>query len=315
MGASKRNLFRLKRKKSKLTNNLAEELKKFQKLVDEGIKVYLPPSEAYALRVRKAMEYSLLVGGKRIRPILCLMACKAVGGRPIKALPAACALEYIHTYSLIHDDLPALDNDDYRRGHLTCHKKFGEATAILAGDALLTEAFSLLSRKAVLSQVPARTRLQVIQEMARAAGIQGMVAGQEADLAAEKKKVSLNCLQYIHQHKTGALITASLVCGGLIGGGTSGEIRALRKFGEKIGLAFQIKDDLLNVEGQAEIMGKETGTDERRAKATYPTLLGLEQSKTKGQELLVEANRAIRILGGKALPLVQIGTYILSRDK
>ncbi|MBA4395088.1 MAG: polyprenyl synthetase [Desulfobacca sp.] len=315
MGAFKHNPFCLKRRKSKLTNKLAKEFKKFQKLVDEGLKVFLPQPETYAHRVRKAMAYSLLVGGKRIRPILCLMACKAVGGRPIKALPAACALEYIHTYSLIHDDLPAIDNDEYRRGHLTCHKKFGEATAILAGDALLTEAFSLLSRKEILSRIPAQTKLQVIQEMARAAGIQGMVAGQEADLAAEKKKVSLNCLRYIHQHKTGALITASLVCGGLIGGGTAGEIRALRKFGGKIGLAFQIKDDLLNVEGQAEIMGKETGTDEKRAKATYPTLMGLEQSKTLGQELLLEGNRAIRIFGNKALPLIQIGTYILSREQ
>lgn len=294
---------------------MAKELKKYQKLVDEGLKAYLPQSEAYAHRVHKAMEYSLLAGGKRIRPILCLMACQAVGGRAIKALPAACALEYIHTYSLIHDDLPAIDNDAYRRGCLSCHKKFGEATAILAGDALLTEAFSILSRKEVLPGIPAQTKLQVIQEMAQAAGIQGMVAGQEADLAAEKKKVSPACLQYIHQHKTGALITASLVCGGLVGGGTSGEIRALRKFGEKIGLVFQIKDDLLNVEGQARIMGKETGTDEKRAKATYPHLMGLEQSKNLAQGLLVDANRAIRIFGNKAISLVQMGTFILSREK
>ncbi|MFH0786154.1 MAG: farnesyl diphosphate synthase [Pseudomonadota bacterium] len=298
-----------------MTNRLAKELKKFQKLIDEGLRAYLPQPEAYVHRVRKAMEYSLLAGGKRVRPILCLMACQAVGGRAIKALPAACALEYIHTYSLIHDDLPAIDNDAYRRGRLSCHKKYGEATAILAGDALLTEAFSILSRKEVLSRIPAKTKLQVIQELARAAGIQGMVAGQEADLAAEKKRVSLACLQYIHQHKTGALITASLVCGGLVGGGTSGEIRALRKFGEKIGLVFQIKDDLLNVEGQARIMGKETGTDEKRAKATYPHLMGLEQSKTLAQGLSVDANRAIRIFGNKALPLVQMGTYILSREK
>jgi geranylgeranyl diphosphate synthase, type II len=315
MGASKRNLFLLKRRTSKLANKLAKELKKFQELVDEGLRVYLPQPEIYAYLVRKAMEYSLLAGGKRIRPILCLMACNAVGGRAIKALPAACALEYIHTYSLIHDDLPAIDNDDYRRGGLSCHKKFGEATAILAGDALLTEAFSLLSRKGVLTRIPAETRLQVIQEMARASGMQGMVAGQEADLAAEKKKVSLDWLRFIHQHKTGALITASLVCGGLIGGGTAGEIRALRKFGEKIGLAFQIKDDLLNVEGQAQVMGKETGTDEKRAKATYPHLVGLEQSKILGQGLLVEAIRAIRIFGNKALSLAQIGTFILSREK
>jgi geranylgeranyl diphosphate synthase type II len=242
------------------------------------------------------------------------MACKAVGGRPVTALPAACALEYIHTYSLIHDDLPALDNDDYRRGQVSCHKKFGEATAILAGDALLTEAFSLLSRKTILSGLAVQPRLQVIQEIARAAGIQGMVAGQEADLTAENKNVSLGVLRYIHEHKTGALITASLVSGGLIGGGRRGEIEALRTFGRKIGLAFQIKDDLLNVEGQAQIMGKKTGTDAKRAKATYPTLLGLDQSKMLGQELLFEANRALRIFGQKALPLIQMGTYIFSRE-
>lgn len=294
---------------------LAKVLQDYQEKVNDELKGYLPRPGDYSRQVLKAMEYSLLVGGKRIRPLLCLLACRAVGGRVSTALPAACALEYIHTYSLIHDDLPALDDDDYRRGHLTCHKKFGEATAILAGDALLTEAFSLLSRKEVLKRIPAEARLQVIQEIAKAAGIQGMVAGQEADLAAEKKKVSLNRLQYIHQHKTGALITAASVSGGLLGGGTPKEIRALRTFGEKIGLAFQIKDDLLNVEGQAEIMGKKTGTDDKRAKATYPALMGVDRSKIMGQTLLNEANQAIRIFGRKALPLSQIGTYILSREK
>ncbi len=279
------------------------------------LRSYFPPAAAYTHRVRKAMEYSLFAGGKRIRPILCLLACKAVGGRMIKALPAACALEYIHTYSLIHDDLPALDNDDYRRGLLSCHKKFGEATAILAGDALLTEAFSLLSDPEVMKKVQARTRIQVIREIAGAAGIQGMVAGQEADLEAEKKKVSLAYLRYIHNHKTGAMIMASLVCGGLIGEGTTGEIRALRRFGEKIGLAFQIKDDMLNVEGQAKVMGKKTGTDEKKAKATYPVMMGMEKSKTLAQELLDEAKEALGIFGKGAGPLMAIGAYILSRDK
>lgn len=295
--------------------HLAGELKKIQKIVDKALRGYFPPAEDYTHRVRQAMEYSLFAGGKRIRPILCLWACKAVGGRMRQALPAACALEFIHTYSLIHDDLPAIDNDDYRRGHLSCHKKFGEATAILAGDALLTETFVLLSRHEVMKPIPAQIRLAVIHEVARAAGIQGMVAGQEADLEAESKKVSLTFLQYIHQHKTGALITASLACGGLIGGGTPGELRTLRKFGEKIGLLFQIKDDLLNVEGQAEVMGKGIGTDEKKAKATYPALLGLGPSRSLGKRLLGEARRALDSLGEKALPLVQLGDYILSRDK
>lgn len=294
---------------------LLEELNKFQSLVDGGLRSYFPPAADYTHRVRKAMEYSLFAGGKRIRPILCLLACKAVGGRIIKALPAACALEYIHTYSLIHDDLPALDNDDYRRGLLSCHKKFGEATAILAGDALLTEAFSLLSDPEVMKKVQARTRIQLIREIAGAAGILGMVAGQEADLEAEKKKVSLDYLRYIHNHKTGAMIMASLVCGGLIGEGSPGEIRALRRFGEKIGLAFQIKDDMLNVEGQAKVMGKKTGTDAKKSKATYPEMMGIEKSRTLAQELLNEAIEALRILGKGAGPLMAIGAYILSRDK
>jgi geranylgeranyl diphosphate synthase type II len=292
-----------------------EELKKFQGLVDGGLRSYFPAAVSYTHRVRKAMQYSLFAGGKRIRPILCMLACKAVGGRMIKALPAACALEYIHTYSLIHDDLPALDNDDFRRGRLSCHKKFDEATAILAGDALLTEAFSVLTREDVMKKVPSQIRIQVIREIAEAAGIQGMVAGQEADLEAEKKKVSMAYLRYIHNHKTGALIKASLACGGLIGEGAPGEIQALRKFGEKIGLAFQIKDDLLNVEGQAMVMGKKTGTDEKKAKATYPIMMGMEKSKTLGQELLDEAKEALGIFGNRAGPLMAIGAYILSRDR
>jgi geranylgeranyl diphosphate synthase, type II len=292
-----------------------KELTKYQRLVDRALRAYFPSPGTYAQRVRKAMEYSLLAGGKRIRPILCLMACEAVGGRISRALPAACALEYIHTYSLIHDDLPALDNDDYRRGRLSCHKKFDEATAILAGDALLTEAFALLSRKAVMKTVPPGIIVEVIQEMARAAGIQGMVAGQEADLAAERKKVSPDFLRFIHEHKTGALITASLVCGGRLGEGTAAEIRGLKKFGEKIGLAFQIKDDLLNIEGKAKIMGKRTGTDAQKAKATYPHLMGLESAKMVGRKLLVQAEGALKIFGEKAGPLNLAGAYILSRDK
>lgn len=261
------------------------------------------------------MEYSLMAGGKRIRPILCLMACEAVGGNRREALPAACALEYIHTYSLIHDDLPALDNDDYRRGKLSCHKKFDEATALLTGDALLTEAFSLLSRRQTMRKISAQTRLAVIQEIACAAGIRGMVIGQEADLTAEKKRVSLDVLQFIHRRKTGALIRASLVSGGLIGGGNPEELKGLRTFGENMGLAFQIKDDVLNVEGTARIMGKKTGTDAKKSKATYPLLMGLEPSKSLGRKLLVQGERALKILGPRGEPLKQIGAYILSRDR
>jgi geranylgeranyl diphosphate synthase type II len=291
------------------------DFRSYRNLINKALKSFLPPGNAYALRVRRAMEYSLMAGGKRVRPILCLLACEAVGGEKREALPAACALEYIHTYSLIHDDLPAMDNDDYRRGQWSCHKKFDEATALLAGDALLTEAFSVLSRDGVMKKIPAQTRLAVVQEIACAAGVRGMVVGQEADLAAEKKKVSLNFLKFIHCHKTGALIRASLVSGGLIGGGNPAEIKGLRQFGESIGLAFQIKDDLLNVEGSARIMGKKTGTDEKKAKATYPLLIGLEPSKLLGRKLLVQSENALKIFGERAESLKEIGAYILSRDK
>lgn len=283
--------------------------------MDRALRTYFPQAAQYTPRVRKAMSYSLFAGGKRIRPIMCLMACRMVGGRFSAALPAACALEYIHTYSLIHDDLPALDNDEFRRGRLTCHKKFGEATAILAGDALLTEAFVLLSRKDVLKSVTGAGRLQVIHMVAEAAGLRGMIGGQEADLEAEKKKVSRTVLNFIHRHKTGAMIKASLLCGGVIGGGTGPQLQALAAFGEKIGLAFQIRDDLLNVEGQTRLMGKNTGTDKNKSKATYPLLLGLESSRRVGRELVNQAAAALRIFADRAQPLIRLGSYVLNRDR
>jgi len=287
----------------------------YQKRVDEALRRYFPKPGPYADRVHRAMEYSLFAGGKRLRPLLCLLASQAVGGRWVTALPAACAFEYIHTYSLIHDDLPALDNDDFRRGQQSCHKKFGQATAILAGDALLTEAFALLSRRDVMKTVPPEKRIAVIREIARAAGIQGMVAGQEADLKGEKKKVAVPFLNFIHQHKTGALIAAAVVCGGILGGGQAGALRALRQFGQRIGLAFQIKDDLLNVEGQAHLMGKGIGTDARRKKATYPALFGLEGSRKAAERLLTQANQALSPFGPRAIPLMEVGCYVLTRDR
>ena len=298
-----------------MNSDWMKDLSRTRLFIEKALLKYFPPPDKYTFRVRRAMQYSLMGGGKRIRPLLCLMACKAVGGRTIQAYPAACALEYIHTYSLIHDDLPALDNDDLRRGQPTCHKKYGEATAILAGDALLTEAFSLLSRSNVMRNTPAEIRISMIQEVAKASGIKGMVAGQEADLSAEKKKISLDALKYIHRNKTGALIRASRVCGGLVGGGKEKEIKALKTFGEKIGLAFQVKDDLLNVEGKSELMGKGTGTDEKKSKATYPLLIGMEQSRIIGKTLLKDACKALGIFGSRGEPLIQIGTYILSRDR
>jgi geranylgeranyl diphosphate synthase type II len=238
-----------------------------------------------------------------------------VKGRTIQALPVACALEYIHTYSLIHDDLPALDNDDFRRGRLSCHKKFGEATAILAGDALLTEAFSLLSSPRHLKAVFPEIRLQLIREIALASGLAGMIGGQEADLAGEKKKVSLAYLQDLHQKKTGTMIAASLVGGGLIGGADPETLRTLRHFGLSIGLAFQIRDDLLNVEGQFRITGKASGTDAQRNKATYPAKVGVGASRETARNLVEQAVETLRPFGRKARPLAEMGYYMISRNR
>jgi len=296
-------------------NETERTLHIYREKVESALHRYFPSSAPGTSKVRRAMAYSLFAGGKRIRPVLCLLACKAVGGRIQAALPAACALEFIHTYSLIHDDLPALDDDDYRRGRLTCHRKFGEATAILAGDGLLTEAFALLSHPEVMKTVPVPVRLRVISVIAEAAGIRGMIAGQEADLTAEHRKVSLAFVRLIHRLKTGALIRASLISGGLIGGGGEAEIRALSAFGEKIGLAFQIKDDLLNVEGESRKMGKGTGTDQKRAKATYPAFQGLEASRAQARRLVEEAARDLHPLGDRARDLIRLGDYIIARDR
>jgi len=287
----------------------------YRERINRALRKMLTDPNRFTHRVFQAMEYSLFAGGKRLRPILCLLACRLVEGRTIQALPVACALEYIHTYSLIHDDLPALDNDAFRRGRPSCHKKFGEATAILAGDALLTEAFSLLSSPRQLKAVSPEIRLQLIREISLASGLAGMIGGQEADLAAEKKKVSLSYLQDLHQKKTGTLIAASLVGGGLIGGADPETLRTLRNFGLRIGLAFQIRDDLLNVEGLFRVTGKASGTDAQRNKATYPAKVGVRVSREMARGLVEQAVETLRPFGRKARPLAEMGTYMISRNR
>jgi geranylgeranyl diphosphate synthase type II len=287
----------------------------YRERINQALRKNLKDPNRFTHRVFRAMEYSLFAGGKRLRPILCLLACRLVQGRVIQALPFACALEYIHTYSLIHDDLPALDNDDFRRGRPSCHKKFGEATAILAGDALLTEAFSLLSSPRHLKAVSPEIRLQLIREIALASGLAGMIGGQEADLAGEKKKVSLAYLQDLHQKKTGTMIAASLVGGGLIGGADPETLRTLRHFGLSIGLAYQIRDDLLNVEGQFRITGKASGTDAQRNKATYPAKVGVGASRETARNLVEQAVETLRPFGRKARPLAEMGYYMISRNR
>ncbi len=284
-----------------------------KKIVDEALDGYLPSEDRYPPDIFKAVRYSLFAGGKRIRPILCLAAAEAVGGEISPVLPVACALELIHTYSLIHDDLPAMDDDDYRRGMLTSHKVFGEGVAVLAGDALLTEAFRLMSERELLKDTPPEILLDVIREIAVAAGYFGMVGGQVVDLQSEGQPVDPDTLQYIHTHKTGAMIIASVRAGALLSGAGKSELDALTLYGRHIGLAFQIADDILNVEGDRKMMGKGTGSDAERGKVTYPALMGLDASREKARELVADALAAISRFDERALPLRMIASYITER--
>ena len=286
-----------------------------KKKVDKALREYLPPEHTYPTIIFQAVRYSLFAGGKRIRPILCMAAAEAVGGDADATLPVACALEMIHTYSLIHDDLPAMDNDDYRRGILTNHKIFGENIAILAGDALLTEAFHLLSHPDQMKDLDAVKRLELIHDISSAAGYFGMVGGQVMDVQSEGKEFDMATLQYIHSRKTGAMIITSVRAGAVLAGGDRRQIDALTHYANQMGLAFQIADDILNVEGEEKRLGKRTGTDRDRGKATYPCLVGVVESHKKGQELLTEALEAISGFDGKAEPLRQIARHIVERDK
>ncbi|OGR34931.1 MAG: polyprenyl synthetase [Desulfuromonadales bacterium GWD2_61_12] len=282
-------------------------------LVDAALDRFLPREEILPARLHQAMRYSVFAGGKRIRPILMIAACEAVGGEAAQVIPAACAMEMIHTYSLIHDDLPAMDDDDYRRGRLTNHKVYGEATAILAGDALLTQAFGLLADATALEQVPAHVRLQVIGTIAVAAGSFGMVGGQVVDMESEGHDFDLPTLEYIHTHKTGALILASITTGALIGGASAEAARALERYGAAVGLAFQIADDILDIVGDQATIGKDVGSDEERGKATYPALLGLSEARGRARELRDTALSALAPLGDRGERLKQIAHFIIDR--
>ncbi len=289
-----------------------------RKLVDSALERYLPEEKGSLAEHFKAMRYSLFAGGKRVRPILCLAAAESVkdfnGGFSEPILLTACALECIHTYSLIHDDLPAMDDDELRRGKPTNHMVFGEAGAILAGDSLLTYAFNLLSRKSA-PELPADDRLKIIAIVSQAVGPEGMVGGQYLDLANEGKKVDYDTLREIHSRKTGALITASVQCGAVLAGCTDKEYTALSQYGINIGLAFQIVDDLLNVEGTAEQLGKAAGSDAARNKATYPALFGLETTREKALQAVQEALAALDSLGDQATMLRDLARYIISRKR
>lgn len=282
--------------------------------VEAALDGYLPQAVTLPASLHAAMRYSIFAGGKRIRPVLMAAACEAVGGKPEDVLPAAAAIEMIHSYSLIHDDLPAMDDDDLRRGKPTNHKVYGEAIAILAGDGLLTESFILLSNPRVLKTVSADARLEIIHQLARAAGSLGMVGGQVVDMESEGQKIDLPTLEYIHTHKTGALILAAIEIGAIIGGADEKQRLALHRYGEAAGLAFQVADDILDIVADQSLLGKDVGSDEERGKATYPALLGLEGARQRAHELRDMALNALEPFGTEARPLREIATYIIDRS-
>jgi len=293
----------------------AEYMEARRLLVEEALDRLLPPETAEPALIHRAMRYSVFGGGKRLRPVLVLAAAEAVGGAPEPLLPVAAALEMIHTYSLIHDDLPAMDDDDFRRGRPTSHRVFGEAVAILAGDALLTEAFGLLTGPGCVSRHDPGRLLTVIQEIAAAAGSRGMVGGQTLDILCEGQGVDAARLESVHRHKTGALIRASLRAGALLAGAGEAQLRATTAYGEAVGLAFQIADDVLNVEGEAATTGKAVGSDAAKGKATYPAVHGLEGAKARAAALVAEAIRALEPLDARADPLRGIARFIVERRR
>jgi len=281
--------------------------------VDGWLDRWMPPADRFPQPLFEAMRYSLFAGGKRMRPAFTLAACETLGGEPEAAVPFAAALEMVHTYSLIHDDLPAMDDDDLRRGRPTNHRVFGEGMAVLAGDGLLTDAFSALTDPEVLRVHPPERVVRAVAELARAAGTGGMVGGQALDLVSEGRVPDLPTLEFLHTHKTGALIRAAVVLGALAAGGAEEDLRRLGRFAERVGLAFQIADDILDVEGDPDELGKPVGSDEGRAKATYPALLGLSESRRLMQAIVAEAMDLLAPYGERAATLRALARFVVER--
>jgi geranylgeranyl diphosphate synthase type II len=282
-----------------------------QKEVDRALDRFLPKASTRPATIHKAMRYSLFAGGKRLRPILCLAAAEACGGKIAAALPLACGVECIHTYSLIHDDLPSMDDDDFRRGRPTCHKIFGDGIAVLAGDALLTIAFEIVSRAKPTSRY---TMSILLREIAIAAGSQKLVAGQVADLEAEGHKTDRAQLRYIHENKTAAILTTTVRLGAMSANADAKKLRATTKYGRALGLAFQIIDDILDVTQTSEKLGKSAGKDVAAKKATYPAVIGLEKSRAEAKRLTRQAHNALSIFGEKGEALHALANYLLERE-
>ncbi len=291
--------------------NLQQFLEHTTSAVNDSLDRFLPSEKTKPATIHKAMRYSLFAGGKRMRPALVLAAAEACGGRTADALPMACAVECIHTYSLIHDDLPAMDNDDFRRGKPTNHKVFGEGIAVLAGDALLTQAFEIAAQSRNRPRYPHR---DIILEIAKASGSLQLIAGQVADLEGEGKKTSVAQLRYIHERKTSALLCCSARLGGMSANCSAAQLKALTDFGYHVGLAFQVIDDILDVTQTSEKLGKTAGKDTKAQKATYPSIVGLEKSRKIATELTTKAFAALRPFKGRARALEALAEYLLKRD-
>jgi len=292
--------------------DLKAYLRSRQRKIDRALDRYLPRANTKPVTLHKAMRYSLFAGGKRLRPILCLAAAEACRGNIDGALPLACALECIHTYSLVHDDLPSMDNDDFRRGRPTCHKVFGDGIAILAGDALLTIAFEIVSRTK-----PARRYniSALLREISVAAGSQKLIAGQVADLEAEGKDVKRDQLQFIHENKTAAILKSSVRLGAMSANADARKLSAITRFGQRLGLAFQIIDDILDVTQTSEILGKSAGKDVAAKKATYPAVIGLDKSRAEARRLTRQAHNALSMFSSSdAEPLHALANYLLERE-
>ncbi len=292
--------------------DLKTYLRTCQKQIDCALDRYLPKVNTKPATLHKAMRYSLFAGGKRLRPILCLAAAEACGGNVDDALPLACALECIHTYSLVHDDLPSMDNDDFRRGRPTCHKVFGDGIAVLAGDALLTVAFEIVSKAKPTPRYDIST---LLGEIAVAAGSQKLIAGQVADLEAEGKKVKRDQLQFIHENKTAAILRSSVRLGAMSANAAGRKLSAITRFGQRLGLAFQIIDDILDVTQTSEILGKSAGKDVAAKKATYPRVIGLQKSRDEARRLTRQAHNALSVFSSSdAEPLHTLANYLLERE-
>jgi geranylgeranyl diphosphate synthase type II len=282
-------------------------------IVDKALDALVPPATMFPTSVHEAMRYSLFAGGKRVRPILAIAAAEALGAKSSGLLPLAGSLELIHTYSLIHDDLPAMDDDDLRRGRPTCRKVFGDATAILAGDGLLNMAFEVMSDPRRTKAVPANRLIGIIKEISTASGVRGMVGGQVVDIESEGKDVDFPTLEYIHTHKTGALIRASVRIGALYARAGKRQFAALTRYGGLVGLAFQIADDILDITGKQEELGKDIGSDLKKGKKTFPDLFGLEESRLRAKEVSDKAIQSLRDFDRKAEPLRELAKYIVRR--